>query len=243
MTQIELYYKSFMAVHEHIKKYVSEKPKKTKTTVTKSKNGYKIEQVSDSDLAETFVRAELEKYLHNRRKGYNGRIIKLQHPGWPRPPLDFCDSTGYYVGEIKYTSWTFCSLDNTISQGVAIPKWKLHNLELACAFGTSTDTFRSPWFIYLDTLGAVYYLTLNKINEIISEAFVTDRPKDLSKPHVHSGRMFGGGIDQSDLAPGFQDMLFIPSDRWTYISNVPEEKMVRIKTSAAYMARKRLDLI
>jgi hypothetical protein len=177
--------------------------------------------LKDSIIVEELVREAVHAHLRKNCKDRpNCIIIKLARDGWHNPPLDWCDTTGYYVGETKYTSYEFAELDKTRSLGAAIPMWKLHNLRLACGCSkTPSDKFfRAAWFVYCDVLGKLYYLTLAKIDKIIATTLITGT-KNQKGPHVH----FGTVIDKKEkasLPEDFTEALFIPSALWTPLGTV-----------------------
>jgi hypothetical protein len=238
MKQVDNYRKAFMGIFKNIKK----KPKEQIDSQNQNRKpaGDDIQLTPlQAALIEEYVREIIQDYLDKHYPNEpKHSIIKLACEGWPNPPLDWCDATGRYVGEIKYTRYVFAHLDDTISLGVGIPEWKLYNLRLACGFRQTPDEsfFRFAWFVYCDVRGEVYYLSVSpRIDSIMDEALEKGRPLDPKAPYVHYGRL-ENRADRYDAPLDFTKALLIPSVKWTHMGTIPEIKMLQIKSSAASIA-------
>jgi hypothetical protein len=237
MEQIESYYNAFMNVFKDIKKPSSSSSSDSKKSANVADDRNTI--LLESSLVEEFTREVIQEYLNTHYpKAPNRSIFKLKRDGWPNPPLDWYDSIGEYIGEIKYTRYVFSHLDESRSLGVGIPEWKIRNLQMACGFRDSpcASFFKFAWFVYCDIRGEVYYISISpKLNKIIDEAFEKGRPIDSKIPYVHYGRL-ESRADRCDAPPDFTRALFVPSQLWVHMGTIPEIKMLQIKSSAASIA-------
>lgn len=209
---------------------------------TREGNGSGKRQIADGDrraydsrLAREYVREWVQAWLNSHLilPEHNFKIIQLRLPGWQRPPLSFCDTTGQIVGHIKYTSHEFASLDNAAKRGVALMQWIRDNLHLACGSDREPgeEFFRCGLSVYVDQFGDVFILPINRSDSIIDGAIVLAQS---GRGYVHLDSMeateeYRQGVKYDD----FTAAQFIPSNYWWYIGRIPEHKMVNISTSWA----------
>jgi hypothetical protein len=160
------------------------------------------------------------------------RFVSFQTPEWPRPPLDFCDTSGTIICHIKYTSYELARLDLSVNRGAAFPEWIRENMHLALGQGglPGEDFFKCALMLYVDQFGDCAFMSARRADMAIPHGLPIEQ---TTWARVNFGKMQSAEEYLQGINFDFDNAWFFPSNYWHYIGRIPGEEMMNISTSWA----------
>jgi hypothetical protein len=188
----------------------------------------------DSMCAKRFGGRLFQKWLNNQLgHKYQIQLNKLEQlPGWPNPPLDFCDAKGKIICYIKYTNYELESLDTRVMSGIAFPEWIRENLQLATGRDglPGEQYFKYAFMLYVDQMGDCVLMGVKRAGSAINGTFFVEQ---TTQAHVHFGSIQSAEEYRQGIKFDYNAAWFFPYNYWIYIGRIPEEEMIQFPTSWA----------